>query len=308
MGFFIDFDLKNPPPKEPGEFRIILIGGSGAQGWGAQTNELMMYRQLEKQLNARLASRKLRVRVINFAMAGFLTYQDFIALNRWAHPLEPDLIVSYSGINDVVHTALRSTDGFQLFPELDAYVLASRGSEISPPLRPLKLLFPNLMTRTNMGIALKLLFSYDYFFRRAQESYRANRGIECSSPKDCLSELSLPLYVGAMQSIKRDFMGIPILIAWEASDMRKFDPEMGADFFNRMFEEIQRRLSRYMNDDWYFINVNAMFERDPDPSVGAHIGNKGHEIVSKLLADHVMDFIVRQNGGRIARRLLERRR
>ena len=33
MGYFIDFDLDRPPPKQTNEFRIILIGGSGAQGW-----------------------------------------------------------------------------------------------------------------------------------------------------------------------------------------------------------------------------------------------------------------------------------
>jgi hypothetical protein len=77
MGFFVDFDLNNPPPKKPNEFRVILIGGSGAQGWGGRTNEDMLYRQLEYKLNAALKDTGFEVKVINMAMGGIDFLSEF---------------------------------------------------------------------------------------------------------------------------------------------------------------------------------------------------------------------------------------
>ena len=49
LGFAIDFDPERPPAKTPGEFRIVLIGGSGAQGWGAPSPDQSMATNWEKR-------------------------------------------------------------------------------------------------------------------------------------------------------------------------------------------------------------------------------------------------------------------
>lgn len=134
MGFFMEFDPTKPPPKKANEFRIILIGGSGAQGWGAQTNEHMLYKQLEKRLNEIFDETGLTIRVLNMAMGSSITVNNFIALNMWGHPLQPDLILSYSGRNDWVVPYIHegSTDTFFHFSELNTLVYASRGSVFPP--------------------------------------------------------------------------------------------------------------------------------------------------------------------------------
>jgi hypothetical protein len=53
-GFFIDFRLEAPPPKEDNEIRIVLTGGSAAQGWGGRTNADMFYQLLPTKLNQEL--------------------------------------------------------------------------------------------------------------------------------------------------------------------------------------------------------------------------------------------------------------
>jgi len=99
MGFWApEFDVLRPPKKEPAEFRIIIIGGSGAQGQGAFTNDQLWHRQLQDRLNK--SAKAGRYRVINLSMGGANTYQNYIALNQFGHALEPDLIISYSGFND----------------------------------------------------------------------------------------------------------------------------------------------------------------------------------------------------------------
>ncbi|HTR84266.1 MAG TPA: hypothetical protein VMI56_07285, partial [Reyranella sp.] len=97
LGFWTDVDVLHPPPKGKDEVRVILIGGSGAQGQGDHmTNDTL----LAHRLQVYMAQQRPGVRVINMAMGGTISYQNFVALNLWAHPLQPDLIVSYSGFNE----------------------------------------------------------------------------------------------------------------------------------------------------------------------------------------------------------------
>ena len=42
-----------------------------------------------------------KVTVVNLAMGASHIYQNFIALNKWAHPLQPDAIISFSGHNEI---------------------------------------------------------------------------------------------------------------------------------------------------------------------------------------------------------------
>ena len=102
-GFFIDFHLETPPPKQDNEIRIVLTGGSTAQGWGGRTNADMFYQLLPAKLNQELQQhgQNCKVTVINLAMGSSHIYQNFIALNKWAHPLQPDAIISFSGANEI---------------------------------------------------------------------------------------------------------------------------------------------------------------------------------------------------------------
>ena len=85
-GFFIDFDLDQPPPKAKGEFRVVLIGGSAAAGWGASANDNMLYKVLERRFaGQKPCGSTMTLSVINLAMGGALTHQNFNALNRWGH-------------------------------------------------------------------------------------------------------------------------------------------------------------------------------------------------------------------------------
>ncbi|MBO6783698.1 MAG: hypothetical protein JJ899_10575, partial [Alphaproteobacteria bacterium] len=97
-GFFVDFDLDNPPPKPPRTARIAFIGGSGAVGYGADRNNRMMYRILEALYRQeQTCGPNTRLEMINLAMGGSTTYQNFVMLNLWGHGLDLDGIVSFSG-------------------------------------------------------------------------------------------------------------------------------------------------------------------------------------------------------------------
>src|SRR5262249_7992974 len=122
LGYFGDIDVRHPPAKQKDEIRVILIGGSGAMGQGARTNEDMLYSKLENRLNELLDGSGSRVRVINMAIGGSVLYQNFISLNLWAHPLDPDVILAYTGRNDIWVPFAEGNDGFIRFRELNQLV------------------------------------------------------------------------------------------------------------------------------------------------------------------------------------------
>lgn len=299
MGFFTEFELEEPPSKAPGEFRIVLIGGSGAQGWGAQTNEFMLYRQLEELLNQRFAEKtEITVNIINMAMGGSITYQNFIALNRWGHQLEPDLILSYSGRNDFyvpIHDQ-HLLDSYYYFTSINTLVIAAQEKPCPPALRWFDKLFPNIMTKTNIGIALKFLFGYDYLLKYAESQYRQHRELPDTSPDQFLDEIVIPMYVDALKSIKRDFSGIPIMIAWQAISTHEIEFSeqlLRENFYNDMFERSKAELTGYMNDEWYFLNVHHMFDDKYRPDIATHPTNRGHTMISNVIAAHLSEIISR---------------
>lgn len=158
LGLFTDFDVRNPPPKEKDEIRIILIGGSGAMGQGARTNEDMLYRKLELRLNELMKDSGWRIRVINLAHGGSVTYQSFIALNRWGHEIDPDIILSYSGRNDIYVPLSEGSDGHLLFRTLNYLVIANdQDVEDDEPwiIRFIARQFPRLYKNSSIPFLLK---------------------------------------------------------------------------------------------------------------------------------------------------------
>lgn len=286
MGFAVDFDLLNPPEKTDDEYRIILIGGSGAQGWGASSTEATMASILERLLNAKKDGR--RYRVINLAMGSSITYQNFISLNRWGHELAPDIILSYSGINDytvpIHHEGM--LDAHYQFVRLNALAMAARGSEFPPQLVWLRDFLPNLMTKTTIGYGIKYALYPKYFEQRAHESYEASRGLTKRDPNLFLKKIVTPLYIHALRSIRRDFDQIPILVVWQAlhqSELelhRKMVPELDANFYEKMFDQVSTELS---DDGWYLENFNAFNMRDPHPGVAVHPNDEGQIILANFI-------------------------
>ena len=91
-------------PKPSGVYRIFLTGGSTAYGSGAPSQDTTVGALLEAKLNvlnAGGAGAKRRFEVFAFANPAWSTTQERIAIENYLSELEPDLIVSLSGNNDV---------------------------------------------------------------------------------------------------------------------------------------------------------------------------------------------------------------
>jgi lysophospholipase L1-like esterase len=86
-------------PKPPGVFRIVVLGESSTFGYGVKDEETYPY-QLEQQMNARSAGR--RVEVLNLGLP-LARMNNILAVARHEVPsLEPDLILLYAGYNNAM--------------------------------------------------------------------------------------------------------------------------------------------------------------------------------------------------------------
>ncbi len=97
-------------PKPPGVYRIFVTGGSTAFGSGAPAQDRTIPGYLQARLDRELApNSKRRYEVINAASPAWTSSQERIWIENRLSELEPDLVVSLSGSNDV-HWGERGRD------------------------------------------------------------------------------------------------------------------------------------------------------------------------------------------------------
>lgn len=284
----IDFDFRKPPPKEPGEYRIVWLGGSAAWGEGARANDDMHYRQLEHILREKLAADGIKVRVICMAMSGSTTYQNFIAMNYWAHPIQPDMVISFSGRNDffVPISEERGSSLPHKFENVLGLTEAAQHYNSPDWLKTLARWFPGLLLGTNLGTALRVLQLDRYkelAFRRAQKNL----------------ELYYPQmhYIHALASIKRDFDGIPIILVSQPI-MPPDHPEnrVYRQFIREVFAEIQRMPA---DQGWYLLDLSKEILEDPKINANlrkyfadpVHLSSAGQRYVAERLAREVAPIV-----------------
>jgi hypothetical protein len=300
-GFWIDHALENWPAKGHKEIRILLTGGSSAQGWGGRTNADMFYKLLPAKLSKETGC---KVEVINLAMGASIIYQNFIALNKWGHALKPDAIVSFSGHNEIaIPLATRSDDGFKSGFAAGAglqYVL--RYSASPGWLKGLSQIFPGIVRRTKFGSLVRFLY-LDEYIRDWQQSYVVSREAPHDGPisqderkrrhdviktapiADVIKTIGVPLYIHSLESIARDFAGIPVYAVFQP--MGKILSEY--DYLRKEVSERAKGVIIYdMQVDWI---KNNFYPGSFVSSDLVHLSNVGHQLVTDYLASLLLPFV-----------------
>ena len=108
-----------------GNCRVVLIGGSTAQGWTPV--------KIEEKLNSVLGSKSSRV--VNLGMGGFNARQQAVVSALWLHILMPHLVITLDGANDIIHRP-RMTKGGTFYLN-DTYNLFLSSPYLSPILETL---------------------------------------------------------------------------------------------------------------------------------------------------------------------------
>jgi hypothetical protein len=89
-------------PKPPGVYRIFLTGGSTAFGSGAPSQDRIIGQYLENFFNVEVTpSTHLRYEVFTLANPAWTSTHERIAIENRLSELAPDMVISFSGNNDV---------------------------------------------------------------------------------------------------------------------------------------------------------------------------------------------------------------
>ena len=307
-GFFINFRLEAPPHKQDNEIRIVLTGGSAAQGWGGRTNADMFYQLLPTKLNQELQERgqNCKVTVVNLSMGSSQSYQNFIALNKWAHPLQPDAIISFSGGNEIgVPWSTKSDDnGPGSFFGGANRVL--RYSASPPWLKKIAEYYPGIVKRTVLGSLIRFMYLRDYsddwaanyFLSRVDPNFgpmprkeaqrRFQAAMKSLTLDDIVDSVSIPLYENSIESISRDFPNTPIFVVFQP--MQYFQEPYA--HLTTVIPQKVNIVDRYENIK--FLNLQKVWQEQeffPGSLVdGIHLSNNGHTLVSTYLSEWLFPF------------------
>jgi lysophospholipase L1-like esterase len=307
-GFFIDFRLEAPPPKQDNEIRIVLTGGSAAQGWGARTNADMFYQLLPAKLNQELREhgQNCKVTVVNLAMGGSHIYQNFIALNKWVHPLQPDAIISFSGHNELAIPETTRSDADELAIRGGGLLYVLRYSASPRWLKMIAQYYPGIVKRTVVGSLIRLMYLPDYSndweanyllsridpnfgpMPREELQRRYQAAITSLSMDETIESVSIPLYENSLESISRDFPGTPVFAVFQPLNQ---SPEV----YTRMTTVVPSKVN---DQDHYadvkFLNLHRVWEEHnyfPGSLVDSvHLSNDGHKLVTTYLSDWLLPF------------------
>jgi len=310
-GFFIDFRLEAPPPKQDHEIRIVLTGGSAAQGWGGRTNADMFYKLLPVRLDQRLreGGQSCKVTVINLAMAASHIYQNFIVLNKWAHALQPDAILSFSGHNEIYVPRETRSDADFAAALIGGFAQVLRYSASPHWLKVIARYYPGIVRRTVMGPLIRFMYldaykdewQANYFLSRTDPSYRPMPAAETlrryqaaagpMTTADIVRSVSIPLYEHAIESISRDFPDTPVFAVFQPlhGDLEDgYAPHEGgrpgeSSGPRSLWQRQICRSSTGVGAKRFFLGSFA------DRFV--HLSNSGHVLVAKYLSDSLFPFV-----------------
>ena len=94
QGFRHPEDMKTAKP--PGLIRVFVLGGSAAFGLYATQNEMF-----SGLLDSYLKQEAVNIEVVNAAVPGYMTRQEYQMLKHRVMQFRPDIVILFNGLNDM---------------------------------------------------------------------------------------------------------------------------------------------------------------------------------------------------------------
>lgn len=255
-------------PKPPREYRVFMTGGSTAFGVGALSQQTTIGGVLEEYLNGRFSPLTgMEYRVFVGANPAWASTHERILIENRISELEPDLVISFSGTNDV-HWGRRGRNvlWFRTYEEELFWILLNgarklTGYDAMPDIVKVSEdpTPPNLVARRlakNVELAALALRGTEtpYVFV-LQPNWYITHGTQAGSGED---------------------------------------PESTA-YFNGCYTEIRKAVGSVKAENFVFSDLSGLFDPSQDRSLiyldAYHFGDRGNQIVAKALLRSITSTI-----------------
>ena len=252
-------------PKPPGVYRIFLTGGSTIFGAGAPNDESTIGSYLERRLNENAASGNAACEVFTLADPGWASTHERIVIENRLSELSPDIVISFSGLNDV-HWAGggRNVLWFRNFVDQHYWDLlnASRGAAGFSPLADV--------------VAQPAAVSPQQIAERLEKNVRLSAGALA---------LKNSRYVFVLQPMIATTS--KALSPREKEIRTRFPPAATANFIDG-YKQIRARLSSIHQAGFEFVDQSGVFDglvaQDEIFLDSYHFGDRGNKLIADAIA------------------------
>jgi len=251
-------------PKPRGVFRIFLTGGSTAYGSGAPTQEQTIGQLLQTRLNAGLAQKNnVEYEVFSFANPAWASTQERIAIENYLSELQPDMIISLSGNNDVFWgDAGRNVLWFFSFADEYFKRLANAGLRIAGQ---------QALTELPGTVASAERIAPDMVTYRLEKNVRLGaQALQATGvPWVFFLQPTLSVTKKALTARENDFL------------------TNSRDYYRQCYQIIAEKLSILEQENFHFVDISGIFDgygKEEDMFLDQfHFGDKGNTVIAEAM-------------------------
>ncbi|MCM8790655.1 MAG: hypothetical protein NC938_03035 [Candidatus Omnitrophica bacterium] len=269
--------------KPEGTFRIIIVGGSGAMGYGSSSDETAFPRVLEKLLNTE--SRNKKFEVINAGLASAISAQELVLIVTELIDLKPDMVVIFDGFNDIVGSVIN--DRRPNYPW--RFEMIEKALKVSP-------------TKLFLNKRLKNFRLTKLIMNRLEEKRKAESINKLSS-----NPAGVDAYLSNIRKMVRILRGLgiePVVILQpnlyfkkDPSEDEKYilasEPPALQPIVKPMFINARERLAEMAKSDKFaFLDFMALYDPYPDTIFfdAVHVGDRGQAIIASAIFEAIKGF------------------
>lgn len=257
-------------PKPTNTFRIFLTGGSTAYGSGAPSQDRTIAGYLSQILERNLSpSTNLKYEVFTMANPAWATTHERIIIENRLSELNPDLVISFSGNNDVHWGKLgRNVLWFRSYSDeffLNLIKTVYKLSDQEP--------IPEV-TQIDPGEISPYLVA-----------------------KRLIKNVKLSSFALSQNNVDYVFLLQPTLaVTGKSLTKRERKSLRDQDYFQKCYAQIDSVLRDFNADNYNYINLTDVFDNINDQENifidSYHFGDKGNEIIAESIYHQIKDIII----------------
>jgi len=261
-------------PKPQGVYRIFLTGGSTAYGSGAPSQADTIGSLLQAQLNTKLSEKNgiqnnINYEVFTFANPAWASTQERIAIENYLSELQPDMVISLSGNNDVFWgDAGRNVLWFFSFADEYFKILANTGLQLAQrkALAELPQTMPTAERVPHATVAYRLVKNVHLGVQALQQIEQTGKA---GVPWIFFLQPTLSVSRKKLTAREQDFL----------TDSK--------EYYIKCYQDIAKKLSALEKENFRFMNLSGVFDAygaEEDMFLDQfHFGDKGNTVIANAM-------------------------